>query len=138
MYTVVFHHQYYSATDNGCRVYESDSRYLEDYPSMYTWVADFETEEEAEAFCEAQPVDEEANLYFNFEIYTSDPVSGTTGWDIKMVSVRASNREEARESLKEFPYFDCVILFNFQHSEKESHDFLLTECWPEFKIVGRI
>lgn len=78
------------------------------------------------------------NKYFNFEIYTCDPVSGTTGWDIKMVSVKATTKTEARETLKSFPDFDVVILFNFEHTEEENSVFLVTECWPEFKILSRL
>lgn len=76
--------------------------------------------------------------YFNFEIYTSDPSTGTTGWDIFMVSVKADTYEEAIINLKKFPNFDCVILFNFvREEEEETADFLVTENWPTFKIIDR-
>jgi hypothetical protein len=78
------------------------------------------------------------NKYYNFEIYTIDPITGTTGWDIHMVSVKAQTLLEARTNLKDYPNFDCVILYNFSHSEDESADFLVTESYPEFKILNRI
>jgi hypothetical protein len=75
--------------------------------------------------------------YFNFEIYTSDPITGATGWEIKSVSVKAETKQQARENLKNFPLFDVVILFNFEHKEKETHNFLITELSPEYKVIDR-
>lgn len=57
---------------------------------------------------EVEPVKE-----YNFEVYTVNPTTGETGWDIKFRSVFAHSKEEARELLKQTPLFDCVILFNF-------------------------
>lgn len=52
---------------------------------------------------------------FNFEVYTSDPITGTTGWDIKNPTVFANDKKEARQELKDhYPNFDCVILFNYE------------------------
>ncbi len=81
---------------------------------------------------------ENQNKYWNFEIYTSDPVTGTTGWEIENVSVKAETKAEAREQLKKYPNFDCIILFNFEHKENEVADFLETECYPTFKITKRM
>ncbi len=75
--------------------------------------------------------------YFNFEIYTSDPLTKTTGWEIKTVSVKAENKQEAKEKLKNFPNFDVIILFNFSHEENENCDFFTTQLYPEFKILER-
>lgn len=51
---------------------------------------------------------------FNFEIYTTDPITGTTGGDIKNPTVFARSTKEARYLLNtEYPNFDCVILFNY-------------------------
>jgi hypothetical protein len=46
---------------------------------------------------------------YDFEIYTKNPETGETGWDIKFVRVYAKTRNEAGETLKTFPDFDCVI-----------------------------
>jgi hypothetical protein len=78
------------------------------------------------------------NKYFNFEVYTIDPITKTTGWDILMVSVKAENIQEARENLRFFPNFDCRILYNFQHDENETADFLVCKNYPIFKIKDRI
>jgi len=75
--------------------------------------------------------------YFNFEIYTIDPITKTTGWDIKMVSVKADSIETARKEIKDLPNFDCIILFNFSHEENETARFLFTENYPIFKIIER-
>lgn len=56
-YVVVFHHQYFSEHDNGCRVYRSYDQYLSDYTSMYTWLSEFASESEAAQNCAAQPVE---------------------------------------------------------------------------------
>jgi hypothetical protein len=90
------------------------------------------------------------NQYFNFEIYTCNDapvkegiykgakIGEISGWDIKMVSVKADTKQEARQELKKYPLFDCIILFNFQHKENETANFLVTETYPEFKIIERI
>ena len=52
-------------------------------------------------------------LEFNFEIYTKNPVTLESGWNIKFASVFADSKEEAKDKIKEFPLFDCIILFNF-------------------------
>jgi len=40
-----------------------------------------------------------------YEVYTCDPVTGATGWDI--VHVRSTDR-----LIKSFPLFDCIITKN--------------------------
>jgi hypothetical protein len=51
---------------------------------------------------------------FNYEVYTCNPQTGERGWDIKMVSVFAEDKTEARQNLKQFvPHFDVDILFNW-------------------------
>lgn len=50
---------------------------------------------------------------YQFEIYTIDPVTGQTGWEIVNRTVLAESKAEAREALKNTPLFDCIILFNY-------------------------
>lgn len=54
---------------------------------------------------------------YNFEIYTKHPETGKTGWDIKFASVFAASKDEAKVLLKDYPHFDCIILFNFGGAE---------------------
>jgi hypothetical protein len=77
------------------------------------------------------------NTYFNFEIYTACPKTGVSGWDIKNVSVKAETRKEAREKVKTFPYFDCIINFNFEHKENETVNFLIADHYPTYKIIKK-
>jgi hypothetical protein len=46
LYAVVYHHQY---SPQGYRVYCSDDRYLEEYPSMYTMIRDGLSQQAAES-----------------------------------------------------------------------------------------
>ena len=78
------------------------------------------------------------NKYFNFEIYTIDPITGTAGWEINMVSVKADTKLLAKNKLYDYPNFDCVILYNFEHEAVESADYLLTDNYEGFKILKRI
>jgi uncharacterized protein YciI len=55
MLTVVFHHHYFSTHDNGLRIYDSNDSYLREHPSMYTWVAEFASLEDARQFVNSQP-----------------------------------------------------------------------------------
>lgn len=50
---------------------------------------------------------------FNFEVYTKHPKTGETGWDLKFVSVIADTKEEAKEYLKQWPLFDCIITHDY-------------------------
>lgn len=50
---------------------------------------------------------------YNFECYTSNPLDGETGWDIKFIGVFATSKEEAKELIKGFPHFDCRLTYNF-------------------------
>ena len=61
-------------------------------------------------------------LEFNFEIYTCNPETFETGWDIKFVSVFAEDKADAKEKLKDFPLFDCIILFNFGGCELDEEE----------------
>ena len=76
--------------------------------------------------------------YYNFDIYVMDIVTKQTGWEIEMVSVKAGNINLAKILLNNYPNFDCVILFNFEHNEDETADFLKTENYPKFKILKEI
>jgi hypothetical protein len=78
------------------------------------------------------------NQYFNYEIYTCDPITGTTGWEIQNISVRAETRKEARELIKNYPNFDVIILYNFEHKEAETAKFLIADHYPDYKIIDRI
>ena len=49
---------------------------------------------------------------YNFEIYTKNPRTGETGFDIAFINVYAKSNKEAREILKQTPDFDCIILDN--------------------------
>ena len=92
----------------------------------------------------------EQNKYFNFEVYTFNDVEVTegvykgakigevSGWNIKMVSVKANTKDEAKKELKNYPLFDCIILFNFEHKENETAKFLNCQCYPNFEILERI
>jgi len=47
---------------------------------------------------------------FTFEIYTKNPLTGETGWDIKFVRAFGETKAEARNWLENtFPNFDCEI-----------------------------
>jgi hypothetical protein len=49
---------------------------------------------------------------FEAEIYTINPVTGQTGWDIKFIRTLAESKEDARVNFKTYPEFDCIILWN--------------------------
>lgn len=67
---------------------------------------------------------------FNYEVYTLNPDTGETGWDIKFVSVIAPDSKTAKSYLKQWPLFDCIILHNYETPFSE-------EQYVEFK-EGRI
>ena len=46
-----------------------------------------------------------------FEIYTLNPVTRETGWDIEHVVVVADNKKEAVKKIKKYPLFDCIISY---------------------------
>ena len=50
---------------------------------------------------------------YQFAIYTVNPQTNETGWDIEFRTIFANERSEAREALRNTPLFDCVILFNY-------------------------
>jgi len=70
-----------------------------------------------------------------FEIYTTNPETGGSGWDIKFRYVLGETIKEAREVLKSTPNFDCVILFDFHIDVEEIIDHLegdlLTQGWAD-------
>ena len=55
LYAVVYHHQY---SPQGHRVYKSDDKYLEEYPSMYTMIEDNLSQQAAESLCEEANAEE--------------------------------------------------------------------------------
>ena len=57
------------------------------------------TKDGAYDFMEGQGYDDDVNVY---EIYTKDPVTGTTGWDIHFVECH-------HDHIKSYPNFDCII-----------------------------
>ncbi len=54
-YVVVFHNCYFSASDNGCRVYSSDDSYLVENPSMFVVLESFYNVEDANEYRIRQP-----------------------------------------------------------------------------------
>jgi hypothetical protein len=78
------------------------------------------------------------NTYFNYEIYTYNNDMTISGWDIKTISVKADTKAEANEKIKNYPLFDCCILYNFMSKENETAQFLETECYPHYKVINRI
>lgn len=79
------------------------------------------------------------NTYFNFEIYTSNPKNPKeTGFDIFFVSVKAETISEAKENLKKFPNFDCIILFNYTQKEPETDLFLIHKGYMNHEITLRL
>lgn len=56
----------------------------------------------------------------NYEVYTINPTTKETGWDIKHVSVIANSKDEAKKVLKNWEIFDEIILCNFCTEIKES------------------
>ena len=49
---------------------------------------------------------------YQFEIYTCNPTTKESGWDIQFRTVLANNIKEAEEELEISPLFDCIIAFN--------------------------
>ena len=65
---------------------------------------------------------------YQFEIYTCNEITGETGWDIKFRTVLAYSKKEAKELLRETPFFDCIILFNYCVSLHHLTDLEVEEC----------
>lgn len=60
-----------------------------------------------------------------FEIYTSNPLTGERGWQIKFVTVvNVDGSEHATELIKQYPHFDCVILTQAAESMQDDKRFL--------------
>ena len=49
---------------------------------------------------------------FCFEIYTNHPKTGEGGWDIENIVVHAETIKIARDIIKSYPLFDCIITTN--------------------------
>jgi UDP-N-acetyl-D-mannosaminuronic acid transferase (WecB/TagA/CpsF family) len=64
------------------------------------------------------------NTYYRFEIYTVCPITKTMGWDIEIVGVKANNYKEAKEKLKNYPLFDCIITNEGYEQLKENSNFI--------------
>ena len=64
------------------------------------------------------------NCYQRVEIYTLNPETKETGWDIKFILVKGRSRNEARERLKNYPLFDCVITWEGYEIIDSSEDFI--------------
>lgn len=101
-----------SSTEGGAKDNYRDS--IEDT------VAFFNEEKAVKIFDDGGGVDENLSMWkfpthkFNFEIYTKNPKTGESGWDIKFVSVFASSKPEAIRKLKELVnYFDEIILYDY-------------------------
>jgi len=50
---------------------------------------------------------------YRFEIYTLHPLTKDEGWDIRFRYVLAESRKEAEKQIKNTPFFDCIVSFNF-------------------------
>lgn len=59
---------------------------------------------------------------YNFEIYTKHPVTNDSGWDIRFASCFADSKESAKEIIKSYPLFDCIILYNFGGIELSGYE----------------
>lgn len=57
-----------------------------------------------------------------FEIYTKNPETNESGWDIINVEVISDTVKEAKEKIKNYPLFDCIITCNDWHHK--------SEAWP--------
>lgn len=56
-FVVVFHGCYFNeGVDNGCRVYNANDPYLDEYPSMYTLLEEFDTYAEAVSYMNEEPL----------------------------------------------------------------------------------
>ena len=78
----------------------------------------------------------------NFEIYTMNPQTGETGWDIKFVSVIAEDKEKALELLKKKPLFDVVILTEYNmeinlsdEQEGDEKQYVLTDSQNQVRLA---
>lgn len=69
-----------------------------------------------------------------FEIYTVNELTGETGWDIKFRYVLGEYKE-ARKELKNTPFFDCVILYDFtidiDNVDEEVKEQLINDGWAD-------
>lgn len=59
------------------------------------------------------------NYLFGYEIYTKNPTTGETGWDIKFIEVVATSHRNALEMLAKWPLFDVIILNNYKQETDE-------------------
>jgi hypothetical protein len=65
------------------------------------------------------------NTYQRVEIYTANPENPLIkGWDIEFILVKAQGRNEAREKLKKYPLFDCVITWEGYETINSNEDFI--------------
>lgn len=81
------------------------------------------------------------NKKFGFEVYTVHPVTKDGGWDIKFVEVIANDKKEAREILKTWELFDCVILFNYEVKQEATPFYkhgVILEVDHNYKHLGII
>lgn len=56
------------------------------------------------------------------EIYTKNPTTLESGWDIEILNIEADDEEEAKSIARNHPLFDCVISSgpNFSDCEIEN------------------
>jgi hypothetical protein len=52
--------------------------------------------------------------HYQFEIYTKNPTTGESGWEIKFRNVAADSFERAKEILRGSPHYDVTILLEFR------------------------
>ena len=60
-----------------------------------------------------------------FEIYTINAETKETGWDIEHIVVLADDADQAREKIKNYPLFDCIITMNDWYGYRDGK-------WPVF------
>ena len=64
------------------------------------------------------------NCYQKVEIYTLNPETKETGWEIEFILVKGMSRKEARERLTDYPLFDCVISWEGYETIDSNEDFI--------------
>ncbi len=65
------------------------------------------------------------NTYFNYEIYIYNQEKTISGWEIVTVAVKADNSKEAKDKLKKYPLYDCIITSQGYEQIESEEDFIL-------------
>ena len=59
---------------------------------------------------------------FCWECYTCNELTGETGWYIKYITVFANDKQAAKDKLKLFPHFDCIITNTWSGKELDERE----------------